>query len=203
MGVTANTQAEYLDFKSFCELVATLKPILAWHMNCKSQSDSVELNDSENQFSITEKAIQDACNLSSMLDASKANPIMEGWEISKVTVLLLDSKKENCFLRFGSVNDGETTPSNSHPHIPGAGNDFLVVHNGVIINYEAFKETPIRLDFTFDSETDTEVIPKLAKFVFDKAKEGRGDGQVAEGREGYLKCRTELHRRQIYWRSPC
>nr|GMD80006.1 B3 domain-containing protein Os07g0563300 isoform X1 [Ipomoea batatas] len=128
MGVTANTQAEYLDFKSFCELVATLKPILAWHMNCKSQSDSVELNDSKNQFSITEKAIQDACNLSSMLDASKANPIMEGWEISKVTVLLLDSKKENCFLRFGSVNVGETTPSNSHPQIPGAGNDFLVVH---------------------------------------------------------------------------
>ncbi|XP_031094808.1 uncharacterized protein LOC115999150 isoform X2 [Ipomoea triloba] len=41
-----------------------------------------------------------------MLDASKANPIMEGWEISKVSVLLLDSKKENCFLRFGSVNDG-------------------------------------------------------------------------------------------------
>nr|GLL47723.1 uncharacterized protein LOC109161584 isoform X2 [Ipomoea trifida] len=99
-------QAEYLDFKSFCELVVTLKPVLAWHMNCKSQSDSVELNDSENQFSITEKAIQDACNLSSMLDASKANPIMEGWEISKVTVLLLDCKKENCFLRFGSVNDG-------------------------------------------------------------------------------------------------
>ncbi|XP_019165594.1 PREDICTED: uncharacterized protein LOC109161584 isoform X2 [Ipomoea nil] len=100
-------QAEYLDFKSFCELVVTLKPVLAWHMNCKkSQSDSVELNDSENQFSITEKAIQGACNLSSMLDASKANPVMEGWEISKVSVLLLDSKKENCFLRFGSVNDG-------------------------------------------------------------------------------------------------
>nr|GLL42698.1 uncharacterized protein LOC109161584 isoform X3 [Ipomoea trifida] len=153
-------------------LVVTLKPVLAWHMNCKSQSDSVELNDSENQFSITEKATQDACNLSSMLDASKANPIMEGWEISKVTVLLLDSKKENCFLRFGSVNNGETTPSNSHPQISGAGNDFLVVHNGVIINYGALKETPIQLDFTFESETDTEVILKLAKFVFDKAKEG-------------------------------
>nr|GLL45035.1 glutamine--fructose-6-phosphate aminotransferase [isomerizing] 2 [Ipomoea trifida] len=82
------------------------------------------------------------------------------------------SKEENCFLRFGSVNDGETTPSNSHPQISGAGNDFLVVHNSVIINYGALKETPIRLDFTFESETDTEVIPKLTKFVFDKAKEG-------------------------------
>lgn len=99
-------QAEYLDFKSFCKLVVTLKPVLAWHMNCKPQSDSVELNDSENQFSITEKAIQDACNLSFILDASKTNPVIEGWEISKVSVLLLDSKKENCFLMFGSVYDG-------------------------------------------------------------------------------------------------
>nr|GMD45559.1 glutamine--fructose-6-phosphate aminotransferase [isomerizing] 2 [Ipomoea batatas] len=38
---------------------------------------------------------------------------------------------------------GETAPSNSHPQISGVGNDFLVVHNGVIINYEALKETPI------------------------------------------------------------
>ena len=36
------------------------------------------------------------------------------------------------------------------------------------------KETLIRHGFTFESETDTEVIPKLAKFVFDKANEGEG-----------------------------
>nr|GMD86579.1 glutamine--fructose-6-phosphate aminotransferase [isomerizing] 2 [Ipomoea batatas] len=40
---------------------------------------------------------------------------------------------------------GETTPSNSHPQISGVGNDFLVVHNGVIINNEALKDTLIRL----------------------------------------------------------
>ena len=31
---------------------------------------------------------------------------------------------------------GEPAPRNSHPQTSGSGNDFLVVHNGVITNYE-------------------------------------------------------------------
>lgn len=31
---------------------------------------------------------------------------------------------------------GEPAPRNSHPQSSGAGNDFLVVHNGIITNYE-------------------------------------------------------------------
>lgn len=31
---------------------------------------------------------------------------------------------------------GEPAPRNSHPQSSGAGNDFLVVHNGVVTNYE-------------------------------------------------------------------
>lgn len=31
---------------------------------------------------------------------------------------------------------GEPAPRNSHPQTSGAGNEFLVVHNGVITNYE-------------------------------------------------------------------
>lgn len=73
---------------------------------------------------------------------------------------------------------GEPAPRNSHPQTSGAGNEFLVVHNGVITNYEVLKETLIRHGFTFESETDTEVIPKLAKFVFDKANEVEGDQPV-------------------------
>lgn len=72
---------------------------------------------------------------------------------------------------------GEPAPRNSHPQSSGAGNEFLVVHNGVITNYEVLKETLVRHGFTFESETDTEVIPKLAKFVFDKANE-EGDQTV-------------------------
>lgn len=72
---------------------------------------------------------------------------------------------------------GEPAPRNSHPQTSGPGNEFLVVHNGVVTNYEVLKETLVRHGFTFESETDTEVIPKLAKFVFDKANE-EGDQTV-------------------------
>ncbi|KAL6495724.1 Glutamine--fructose-6-phosphate aminotransferase [isomerizing] 2 [Orobanche gracilis] len=75
---------------------------------------------------------------------------------------------------------GEPAPRNSHPQTSDAGNSFVVVHNGVITNYEfsfVLKETLVRHGFTFESETDTEVIPKLSKFVFDNANE-EGDKSV-------------------------
>ncbi|KAF8015427.1 hypothetical protein BT93_H1052 [Corymbia citriodora subsp. variegata] len=70
---------------------------------------------------------------------------------------------------------GEPAPRNSHPRGSGAENEFLVVHNGVITNHEVLKQTLIRLGFTFESDTNTEVIPKLAKYVFDKSNEDSGD----------------------------
>ncbi|KAI3448857.1 hypothetical protein Pfo_005522 [Paulownia fortunei] len=66
---------------------------------------------------------------------------------------------------------GEPAPRNSHPQTSDSGNEFLVVHNGVITNYEVLKETLVRHGFTFESETDTEVIPKLAKLIFDNMNE--------------------------------
>lgn len=38
---------------------------------------------------------------------------------------------------------------------------------------QVLKETLLRHGFQFESDTDTEVIPKLAKFVFDKLSEDR------------------------------
>lgn len=73
---------------------------------------------------------------------------------------------------------GEPAPRNSHPQTSGPSNEFMVVHNGVITNYEVLKATLLRHGFTFTSETDTEVIPKLAKYVYDKANEASGDQVV-------------------------
>lgn len=41
-----------------------------------------------------------------------------------------------------------------------------------VYDLQVLKQTLIRHGFKFESETDTEVIPKLAKFVFDQAYEG-------------------------------
>ncbi|KAH9317743.1 hypothetical protein KI387_019512 [Taxus chinensis] len=76
---------------------------------------------------------------------------------------------------------GPPSPRNSHPQSSGKEHEFLVVHNGIITNYMVLKETLLRHGFEFESDTDTEVIPKLAKFVFDtlteqKMKDGKEDG---------------------------
>lgn len=69
-------------------------------------SKTSELDDPENHLSATEKIVMDACNISTSLNASNDFPNTEGWPISKVTVFLVDSGKENCVLIFGSVTQG-------------------------------------------------------------------------------------------------
>ncbi|XP_048580715.1 glutamine--fructose-6-phosphate aminotransferase [isomerizing] 1 isoform X2 [Nematostella vectensis] len=65
---------------------------------------------------------------------------------------------------------GEPSERNSHPQCSGKENDFVVVHNGIITNYKDIKTFLESKGFKFDSDTDTEVIPKLVKYIFDKTK---------------------------------
>lgn len=50
---------------------------------------------------------------------------------------------------------GAPDEANAHPHISGR---IVIVHNGIIENYEALKKTQAGRGFQFTSETDTEVI---------------------------------------------
>ena len=63
---------------------------------------------------------------------------------------------------------GPPAPKNSHPHTSDVANEFLVVHNGIITNHGALKAMLEKKGYAFESDTDTEVIPKLTKFLFDK-----------------------------------
>ncbi|XP_031562433.1 glutamine--fructose-6-phosphate aminotransferase [isomerizing] 2-like isoform X2 [Actinia tenebrosa] len=65
---------------------------------------------------------------------------------------------------------GEPNELNSHPQRSGQDNEFVVVHNGIITNYKDIKVYLEGKGFKFESETDTEVIPKLVKYVYDKSK---------------------------------
>jgi len=51
---------------------------------------------------------------------------------------------------------GVPTTRNAHPHVSRDG--IAIVHNGIIENHEALRAGLIELGYTFDSETDTEVI---------------------------------------------
>ena len=55
---------------------------------------------------------------------------------------------------------GRPSDKNAHPHADCEGN-VIVVHNGIIENYQALREELTAAGHTFSSETDTEVIPHL------------------------------------------
>jgi glucosamine--fructose-6-phosphate aminotransferase (isomerizing) len=55
---------------------------------------------------------------------------------------------------------GKPSDENAHPHRSGP---FVVVHNGIIENYADIKQQLEKEGFVFASETDTEVIVKLAE----------------------------------------
>ena len=52
---------------------------------------------------------------------------------------------------------------NSHPHISNDG-EIVLVHNGIIENYEPIKTKLTEFGFTFQSDTDTEVLVNLIEY---------------------------------------
>ncbi|SHE48630.1 glutamine--fructose-6-phosphate transaminase (isomerizing) [Clostridium fallax] len=60
---------------------------------------------------------------------------------------------------------GEPSDVNSHPHTNEEGT-ISVVHNGIIENYLELREFLTEKGYSFVSQTDTEVIPKLVDFYY-------------------------------------
>ena len=65
---------------------------------------------------------------------------------------------------------GGVTQANAHPHISN-NNKIVVVHNGIVENYQEIKEMLKENGFTFHSETDTETIPNLIELEMRKGKQ--------------------------------
>jgi glucosamine--fructose-6-phosphate aminotransferase (isomerizing) len=53
---------------------------------------------------------------------------------------------------------------NSHPHVSNSGN-LVIVHNGIIENYNSLKKELLKRGYTFTSDTDTEVLINLIQEV--------------------------------------
>lgn len=73
---------------------------------------------------------------------------------------------------------GGVTDENAHPHVSSDGK-IAIIHNGVIENYDAMKKFLLTQDYSFVSETDTEVLCNLIAYHFAKETESEdGDSQL-------------------------
>lgn len=62
---------------------------------------------------------------------------------------------------------GEPSESNAHPHF-SKGKAVVLVHNGIIENYQELKEKLVKSGYAFYSQTDTEVATKLIDYYYNK-----------------------------------
>lgn len=60
---------------------------------------------------------------------------------------------------------GEPNDINSHPHTSMNGK-FVIIHNGIIENYSRLKEKLSDREYTFQTETDTEVLANLIEYIY-------------------------------------
>jgi glucosamine--fructose-6-phosphate aminotransferase (isomerizing) len=60
---------------------------------------------------------------------------------------------------------GEPNDVNSHPHLI-KNNQFCIVHNGIIENYESIRNDLVSAGYTFESQTDSEVITHLLHYHY-------------------------------------
>lgn len=64
---------------------------------------------------------------------------------------------------------GEPSEINAHPHCT-AEKSIVLVHNGIIENFQELKEKLVKSGYTFYSQTDTEVATKLIDYYYKKTE---------------------------------
>jgi len=76
--------------------------------------------------------------------------------------------KDDVYIGMGHnrwATHGVKNDTNAHPHL-SCDSNFVIVHNGIIENYNEIKQKLIKEGFVFNSQTDTEVIVNLLQYNY-------------------------------------
>jgi glucosamine--fructose-6-phosphate aminotransferase (isomerizing) len=139
---------------------------------------SIVLNNNENIYDLIISGLvqlqnrgYDSAGLSVMNDKTievhKYASTSEEDSIIKLKNLGLE-QKENFYIGIGHnrwATHGVKNDKNAHPHLSNNKN-FSIVHNGIIENYNDLKKILIINNFTFTSQTDTEVVVNLIELNY-------------------------------------
>ncbi|AOW21020.1 glutamine--fructose-6-phosphate transaminase (isomerizing) [Urechidicola croceus] len=88
-------------------------------------------------------------------------------KVSDLEELMKSGASQKGGIGFGHTRwatHGVPNNVNSHPHVSNSGN-LVIIHNGIIENYDAIKKELKSRGYTFQSDTDTEVLVNLIEEV--------------------------------------
>ncbi|WYZ34809.1 hypothetical protein EsH8_I_001085 [Colletotrichum jinshuiense] len=113
------------------------------------------------------------------VDGDKKNEVFAFKEVGKVAKLkqLISESDIDQTKYFDShagiahtrwATHGPPSRLNCHPHRSDPNWEFTIVHNGIITNYKELKTLLSAKGFKFETDTDTECIAKLAKYLYDQ-----------------------------------
>ncbi|KAF2480645.1 hypothetical protein BDY17DRAFT_336765 [Neohortaea acidophila] len=113
------------------------------------------------------------------VDGDRKNEVFAFKEVGKVAALkkLIEEEKPDMTKVFDNhagiahtrwATHGSPSRVNCHPHRSDPTWQFAVVHNGIITNYKELRALLESKGFKFETETDTEAIAKLAKYIYDE-----------------------------------